>query len=233
MAAALAALSLAPARAPAQSAAAPASATPKESRSAGPSTPAPATSPAKNQADANLQKLLKTHKVITTDDLEAADTGPAVHFDAKEYTRQPSRDGTVCDADCAAEARADVGMGPSQEGEWQAQLSAARLSLAADREWREAYFDGFRKVHNYCVFQDQQQKAPPPTGNDYQSLSQRAQWERYVIETNRSLGQSVEGVAERLGRLADEAEKTDPVRAAIMRVLAARVLDQCPCPCDP
>lgn len=124
-------------------------------------------------------------------------------------------------------------MGPSQEGEWHAQLAAARHALAADQRWRAAYVDGFDKVHRYCVFQDQIRKAPPPSGNDYLSAYERAKQEQSVSDMNRVLGQGVSGAAAQMERLSGAAQPIDPVRAAIMRVLAARVLKQCPCGCDP
>lgn len=171
--------------------------------------------------------MLKAHRVITTDDIEAAQAGAAHQFQSKEFAEEASRDPALCDAECAAEARTELGMGPSQEGEWQAQLAAARQALAADREWRRVYIDGFDKVHRYCVFRDQIRKAPPPSGSDYHSAYERAEQERQISDMNRVLGQAVSGAAAQMERLSSTAEPIDPVRAAIMRVLAARVLNQC------
>jgi hypothetical protein len=221
---------LTPLRAPAQSAASTSS---QETNNRTSAASAKNDSTSAQTPQPNLKQKLKAHRVITTDDIQAAHSGAARQFQTKEIAEEPSRDPALCDAECAAEAREESGLGQAQEGEWQAQLAAARLALGADSDWRAVYVDGFDKAHRYCVFQDQVRKAPPPSGTDYQSRYERAKQEQQISDMNRMLEQGVSGAAAQMERLADEAQAIDPVRAAIMRVLAARVLNQCPCGCDP
>lgn len=222
-----------PPKAKGQSASAPSSNDSNVHAAAAQSMTTPNTSANTRPAKPDLQQMLKSHEVITTDDLKATQFGAARKFQSTEISEAPSRDPAQCDAECAAEAREELGMGPSQEGEWQAQLAAARQTLAADNEWRSAYVGAFDQVHRYCVFQDQVRKAPAPSGTDYQSAHERAKQEQDISDMNRVLGQGVSGAAAQMERLSNAAEPIEPVRAAIMQVLAARVLNQCPCGCDP
>ena len=187
----------------------------------------------KNAKRPDLRKLLAAHQVITTDDLTSQHTAAATHQSTARASEAPTSDPALCDAECAAEARDDLGMGPRQEGEWQAQLAAARHNLATDKAWREAYLDGLQKVHMYCVFHDQLRKAALPSGNEYQEQQERGERYQYASDMERTLSQGVDAASARMFRLISDANQVEPVRAAIMRVLASRVLNQCPCGCDP
>lgn len=187
----------------------------------------------KASPSSNLRKLVDTHKVITTEDLEKTHSKPEKEHDLEKVHESPASDPAVCDAECAAEARNEIGMGLSQEGEWQAQFTTAKHNLAADAGWRNAYADGFRKVQMYCTFLDQQRKAPPPSGNDFQSQFERAKQDQYISDMDHTLSAGVQGVRANMNRMIDAAQRTEPVRAAIMRVLAQRIFDQCASSYDP
>jgi hypothetical protein len=85
----------------------------------------------------------------------------------------------------------------------------------------------------YCTFLDQQRKAPPPSGNDFQSQFERAKQDQYTSDMDHTLNVGVQGVRTNMDRMIDEAQQTEPVRAAIMRVLAQRIFDQCASSYDP
>lgn len=187
----------------------------------------------KPSSSSNLRKLVETHKVITAEDLEKPRSNPQKEHHLEKVHESPASDPTVCDAECSAEARNEIGMGLSQEGEWQAQLTTAKHNLAADAEWRNAYADGLRKVQTYCTFLNQQRKAPPPSGNDFQSQFERAKQDQYISDMDHTLSVGVQSVRANMNRMIDEAQQTEPVRAAIMRVLAQRIFDQCAGSDDP
>lgn len=188
---------------------------------------------AKKAGSTDLQKLVKDHKVITNEDFEGMHSNGGGKYRIEERRELPSADAGQCDEECAEEARERLGMGPSREGEWQAQLAAAKQYLATDAEWRDGYRDGMQRVKTYCTFQRQQQLAPPPSGNDFPSQYERAKRDEYVSSMNRTLSMGVQSASARLNRMIDEAQNVDPARAAIMSVLAERVLGQCADPSDP
>jgi hypothetical protein len=174
----------------------------------------------------NLQAMVREHAVITSDDLVAMKFNTAEVFIPTEFTDQPVVDPALCDAGCEAEARAAAGMNHVQDGAWEAQFQAARMDLAADRDWGQAYADGMQRLHSYCVFQQQAKKAFP-RGNDTASQDQRAQWAQYVGAMNQSLGGGVDSSAARIQESIQQAQRRDSVRAAIMEVLAERAFSQC------
>ena len=189
----------------------------------------PASTASSNQSShpaSNLKKLAQEHKVITTDDL-AASHSKEKRYQLAKYSGKASPDPASCDADCAAEAREEAGMGPEQEGEWQAQLSAAKHYLSGDATWRYAYSNGLQKAQMYCSLQEQLRKAPPPSGNDYRSSVEGAKQEQYAEDMNHTLSTSLQGTGTQMNILIEDAQKTDPVRAAIMSVLAQRIFNQC------
>lgn len=179
-----------------------------------------------NHPAPNLKKLAQQHKVITTDDLEGLHSKERKYPLAK-YSGKASSDPALCDADCAAEAREEAEMGPEREGDWQAQFSAAKHYLSGDVNWRYAYMNGLQKAQMYCTFQGQLRKAPPPSGNDYQSRVERAKREQYEEDMDHTLSVGLQGVSTQMNNMIAEAQKTDPVRAAIMSVLARRIFNQC------
>ena len=177
-------------------------------------------------SSSNLQTMVREHAVITSDDLVAMKFNTAEVFIPTEFTDQPVVDPALCDAGCEAQARAAVGMSHVQDGAWEAQFQAARMDLAADREWGQEYADGIQRLHSYCVFQAQAKKAFP-RGNDAESQDQRAQWAKYVGAMNQSLGGGVDSSAARIQQSIQQAQQRDSVRAAIMQVLAERAFSQC------
>lgn len=187
----------------------------------------------KSSPSSSLRKLVGTHKVITTEDLEKPHPNSQKEHHLEKVHELQASDSAACDAECAAEARNEIGMGSSQEGEWQAQLMTAKHNLAADAAWRNGYTDGLRKVQMYCAFLDQQRKAPPPSGNDFQSQFERAKQDQYISDMDHTLSVGVQGVRTNMNRMIDEAQQMEPVRAAIMRVLALRIFDQCADSYDP
>lgn len=182
-------------------------------------------------ARTNLRKLAAEHKVITTEDLEKPEAGKNYHL--KAASESPSPDPARCDAECAFEARDIAGFGIDRLGEWDAQFIAAKQWLTSSYEWRRAYFEALQKTRMYCTFQDQQEKAQPPTGNDYRSRYERAKQEKYEDEMNRTLGMGVQNAAAQINRLIEEASEREPARAAVMSVLAGRIFNQCASLYDP
>src|SRR6185437_15541279 len=173
----------------------------------------------------NLRKLAAEHKIITTEDLEKPQVSKSYHL--KTTSESPSPDAARCDAECESEAREISGFGLDRLGEWDAQFIVAKHSLASSDEWRRAYFEALQKTRMYCTFQDQQEKAQPPTGNDYRSRYERARQEQYEDNMNRTLSMGVQNATAQISRLIDDAGEREPVRAAIMRVLAGRIFNQC------
>lgn len=180
-----------------------------------------------NHPASNLKKLAQEHKVITTDDLEASRSKEKKPQEFAKTAGKAQADPAACDADCADEARDEAGMGPDREGEWQAQFSAALHYLSGDATWRYAYTHGLQNAQTYCSFQEQLRKAPPPSGNDYRSRMERAKQEQYAHDMNHTLSVGLQGTRTQMNILIEDAEKTDPVRAAVMSVLAQRIFNQC------
>lgn len=200
--------------------------------------PAPP-SDAKKNDNSKLKKLVQEHKVLTNEDFEkshateAANSGAEPKSGGEQKLAVSTANGTICDDECADEARGRTDLGEDEEGEWQAQLASARHFIATDANWKDAYWKGFDSVRTYCGFQRQQQNAVLPSGSDYHSRYLRAQREQYNEEMNHTLGFNAQSASERLQRIVDEAGETDPVRAAVMSVLADRALNQCATPIDP
>jgi hypothetical protein len=195
--------------------------------------PAPkqSASDSKTPPPPSLQKLAARHKVITNEDLE--NPHAQKHYRLEKSNEAPSSDPAECDAECAAEAREVAGFGLDRLGEWNVQLIAARHSLATDAEWRRAYFDAFQKTKMYCALQKQQETAVPPSGNDYHSRMERARQEQYFNDMNHTLTTSLQGLSTQISQLIERSQETEPVRAAIMSVLAGRVFSQCASLIDP
>jgi hypothetical protein len=181
--------------------------------------------PAENQvANTNLRAMVHEHAVITSDDLTAMKFSTAEVFIPTEFTDQPVVNPALCDVGCEAESRAAAGMNHVRDTAWEAQFQAARMDLAADREWGRDYADGVQRLHSYCVFQVQAKKAFP---RGAASQEQRVQWAQYVGAMSRSLGGGVDSSATRIQEEIEQAQRRDSVRAAIMEVLAERAFSQC------
>lgn len=161
--------------------------------------------------------------VITDDDLQAMRSGVAINYLWSQTKVPPSVNPAVCDRDCESEARAAAGMSRSPNSEWQAQFAAARIDLAADKEWRAAYLDGLLKAHQYCVFRHQGNSALMNQSGS--ALS--GEREQYVGDMNQALGQGVDSAAARVQEEIEQVERTDSVRAAMMEILAERAFNQC------
>lgn len=198
-----------------------------------PPAPKPATAqqsatPAdKKEQSTKLQKMVNEHKVITNEDMEKLHVAAGDKSAAQPERAASSSDAFHCDEECAKQARDIAGMGDDEEGEWQTQLAAARHFIVTDAEWKDAIWNGFDRTRTYCTFQKQLQTATPPSGDDYHSRYERAKQENYAEEMGRTLTNGVQSASERLNRLIDKTEETDPVRAAVMSVLAGRALNQC------
>jgi hypothetical protein len=182
---------------------------------------------------APAQKPPKPRKVITNDDIDAA------HARAARELRGDANDGGTpgvggqCDEDCAFEARRQLGYGPEREGEWQMQITIARRNLALDTRWRQANFELSEAVQLYCQFAYQQQKTPVPSGNDFNSLNERARRQQYAAEVGRTLGQKLSNATAAMNRLIHETRQLEPVRATVMSVLESRMLNSCAYVYDP
>ncbi len=186
---------------------------------------APVLSADNGTANSNLRAIVREHAVITSDDLAAMKFNTAEVFIPTEFTDQPAVDPALCGSRCEAQARSAAGMTHVQDAEWEAQFQAARIDLASNRAWGQAYADGMQRLHSYCVFQDQARKAfPRGTGA---SPAQRAEWTQYVGEMNQALGGGVDSSAARIQQQIQQAQKQDSVRAAIMEVLAEKAFSQC------
>lgn len=72
-----------------------------------------------------------------------------------------------------------------------------------------------------------------PSGNDYRSRMERARQEQYVSDMNHMLSTNLQGLRSRINGLIGDAQTTEPARAAIMRVLAGRIFNQCAALADP
>jgi hypothetical protein len=178
---------------------------------------APATTPAQT----------KKPKVITNDDINA---DRARHHDgfAGGAGNSHGTAGTgICDDQCADEARQMTGFGPDQDGEWRFALTAARRNLAQDTAWPGAYVTLTRAVEADCTFQQQLQMTAVPSGNEYWSQVERARREKYAEDMSRVLGQNVTNANAQIERMAEQADESEPARAAMMRVLAQHVNDSC------
>ncbi|MDE3110958.1 MAG: hypothetical protein KGL02_13595, partial [Acidobacteriota bacterium] len=121
---------------------------------------------ATNSPQSGAVRMLKTRDVITDDDLQAMRSGVAIDYLWSEAKVPASVNPVLCDRACEAEARAAAGMSRSPNSEWQAQFAAARIDLAADKEWRVAYLDGLSKAHQYCVFRGQSNTALAAPASD-------------------------------------------------------------------
>ena len=178
-------------------------------------TPAPAPAPPKKP------------RVITNDDIKADRIRHNDGFVGGRDLRESPANGD-CDDECADQAREMAGFDADQEGDWRFALAAARRNLATDRAWPGAYATLAQAVKTYCTYQQQVQQAAVPTGNDYSSRVERAKREKYVEDMTRVLRQNIDNANAQIERMAQQADDTDePVRGAIMRVLAQRVIDSC------
>jgi hypothetical protein len=195
-------------------------------------TPKPDRPQDKSATDVSAaQKPAKPHKVITNDDIDAAHGRAAAKSGGAPNDLLPQ--GGICDDDCAHQAREQLGIGPEREGEWQMQLAAARRNLAGDARWRQANFELTQAVQLYCTYATQQRKAALPTGDDWNSRVERGERQQYADNMGRTLSQKLSNATAGMNRLVEETRDAEPARAAMMSVLASRLLNSCPYIYDP
>ena len=166
----------------------------------------------------------KPHKTITNDDIDAAH---AHDFVDRDEPTGPVTGTGLCDEDCAQQARSWMGYQNGQDGDWELQIEAARVKLAADTEWQRAYADAARRTKDYCNFLYQQQAAVLPSGNDFYARVDRAKRQQYVDSMGQALRQAMDGTRSQMSRLTEATRAVEPVRAAVMGVLEQRVLSTC------
>jgi len=168
-------------------------------------------------------------KVITNDDIDAR------RAQSERLSPQPAATqlyGSLgdCDADCESEVRGELGFTEDREGEWQLQLAVVRREIAADSDWHSMLRQSAQYVHLYCPLQRQQQLAASPSGNDYRSRVERAENEENFESYDRVMRSRVDEWRGRLNHRIDEVSSGEPVRAAVMRFIADRAINNCPPP---
>jgi hypothetical protein len=173
------------------------------------------------------QKPTKSRKVITNDDMDRAHVRPAQRTTSARKAGDSIPATGICDEECAYEARQQMGFGAEREGEWQIQLVAARRNLALDARWRQAYFELNQAAQLYCTFMNQQRAAVLPSGNNYQAAYERAERKQYAENMGRTLSEKLSNASAATNRLMEETRDLEPVRAAIMSVLASRPYHSC------
>lgn len=177
---------------------------------------------ATNTPQVSTVRMLPAQDVITDDDLNAMRSGVAINYLWTETKVAPAVNPALCDRDCEAETRAAAGMARSPNREWQDQFMAARIDLAADKQWRAAYIEALQKAQQYCVFRGQENAAlwtaPGSTSGER---------EQYVGDMNQELGQNMDSAAAQIQQEIERVERVDSVRAAMMEVLAERAFNQC------
>jgi hypothetical protein len=177
--------------------------------------------------DSAAQKPAKPRKVITNDDIDAAHARAAQGIAGEQKAGDFIPATGACDEDCAREVRQQMGYGPEQEGEWQFQLVAARRNLAKDTRWRQVSYELNQAVQLYCGFMDQQRTAVLPSGNGWSAAQERAERQRYAENMGRTLSQKLSNATAATNRYIGETGQLEPVRAAMMNVLASRQVNSC------
>jgi hypothetical protein len=225
-----------------QDAAKPFAATPPQNPPAAEPTVAQRIPPAENAAPPKPEaetpahpapaKPAKPHKVITNEDIDAAHAHDAGKIGDQKYGA-PIFGTPLCDEECAQTARAELGIGEEDEGEWQMQLATARRNLAADQAWLRAYANASQKTKMYCDFLQQQRNVILPQGNDYWARVDRYKHEQYAENMNRTLSQGVQGAFNQVNQFIEGVEPVEPVRATIMSVISRQILNSCPLYIDP
>jgi hypothetical protein len=164
----------------------------------------------------------KTHKVITNDDIDATHARPR-----RGEPTGPVTGTGQCDEDCAQQVREWMGYQSWQDGEWHLQIEAARIKLAADSDWQRAYSDALRRTKDYCNFQYQLEAAILPSGDDFWARVDRAKRQQYAQNMGQVLRQGMDGARAQMSRLIEATRAVEPVRGAVMQVLAQRALTAC------
>jgi hypothetical protein len=173
------------------------------------------------------QKPGNARKVITNDDIDAAHARARQGWASSQKIQDPISTTGICDEGCAYKGRQQMGYGPEREGEWQIQLAAARRNLGTDTRWRQVYFELNQAAQLYCTFVNQQRAVVLPTGNNYPAAYERAERQQYATNMGRTLWQKLSNASASMNRLIEETRELEPVRAAMMSVLASRQFNLC------
>jgi hypothetical protein len=96
-----------------------------------------------------LKKAVHEKKVITEDDL-AKPEKPLKFSEADEEENH-----SICDLECEAELKAEMGVARERELEFRNQLTLARNEIGNDRAWNSALDGAVRAASSYCDIQRQ------------------------------------------------------------------------------
>jgi hypothetical protein len=195
-------------RLPAQSPATPAQPPPAGQKDSAPKASAPA----------------KPKKVITNEDLEPRSAPSQTPAGAGKTIVTDSNSLMKCDATCEQEARQEAGYDEDREAEWRMQIVSARSELAADSAWRELLGQAIQQTTSYCNLLAQESQKVSPSSNTWNARVQRARAEQYYENMEHSLQQSLQAVTGRMNSTIESVSELSPVRAALMRVQASRIL---------
>lgn len=111
-------------------------------------TPAPATS----NNSTPLKKAVHQKKVITEEDL----TKPPKRISLSDL--EVEENNSICDLNCEAQLRSEMGFGPEREAEFQNQLTFARNEIVNDKVWNYTLQNALQTAGDYCDIQRQKAK---------------------------------------------------------------------------
>lgn len=189
-----------------------------------PANPAPAAA-APAPATGASQKPAATAKpkhVITNEDLE-----PHSANNAKDDKFIPGEGALLtCDASCEQAARSELGYESYNDAEWRVQIVPARRDLVEDTAWRSLLSQAIQQSNYYCNFLLQASQQTAPSGQDYNSRTQRARNSNYFENMDRTLRQGLSATTNRMQERMQEVQVLSPVRAAMMSAQATRILDR-------
>lgn len=112
----------------------------------------PTPSPATPNDSTPLQKSVHQKKVITDEDL----TKPPKPISLNDLDGEENN--SVCDLNCEAELRTEMGFGPAREAEFQNQLTLARHEIVDDKVWNSTLQSALDAAGDYCEIQRQKAK---------------------------------------------------------------------------
>jgi hypothetical protein len=114
--------------------------------------PPPASSPATSNDSTPLKKAVRQKKVITEEDL----TKPSKPISLSDL--EVEENNAICDLNCEAQLRAEMGFGPEREAEFQNQLTFARHEIVDDKVWNYTLQSALQAAGDYCDIQRQKAK---------------------------------------------------------------------------
>jgi hypothetical protein len=112
----------------------------------------PTPSPAKSNDSTPLKKAVRQKKVITDEDL----TKPPKPISLSDL--EVEENNAICDLNCEAQLRAEMGFGPEREVEFQNQLTFARHEIIEDKVWNYTLQSALQAAGDYCDIQRQKAK---------------------------------------------------------------------------